>query len=122
MIAAVLGLALVAANIPPRRADEPTLANFLWYDSPFARGWMACDKTVSRRQQAEFNRTFDDRIARLRRSYEAVNGIDAPIDVVALLTCTIDPTKADAAFRKGMKLFDAKLREFELRYSVAPLP
>lgn len=123
MFALALALAVTAPAEPvaPRGPNEETLIHFLWYESPITLGAMSCDKSQSRAQEAEFGRRFKRRIKRLRAAYETVNGADESIDVIAIGRCTRsdDPDVIDAAFEKGMKAFDAKLRVFEARYGLS---
>ena len=115
MILTAIALALAAQGF--EGAENPrSLSEVLYYKSLRATGADLCDRDVALRQQRQFDRRFGQRIATLKRSYEAIHGADPGFDII--LTCRRIPNPAEARrdFLEAMDRFEQTLRELEQRY------
>jgi L-aminopeptidase/D-esterase-like protein len=121
LLAFALTIGFPGQQIAPRGPDEQPLNAQLWYENPEVKGATACNRALRKRQEQRFSRRFKDRIARLGRAYEAVNGPDAPFDVIALGMCTRKTgAAAESVFSKALDDYEKFLRAAEIRWGVVP--
>jgi hypothetical protein len=104
---------LQAQSLSP---PTPRLSERLFYAAPYQQGAISCDRTVAQRQQREFDRRFESRIATLKRKDIAKWGADPGFDAIALGRCSRLNRQGNAKFEAALRKFAVDLSAIEREY------
>jgi hypothetical protein len=105
--AIVLGTTAVASEIV-----RPTLPEELYFSSSIVSGSRICDRRLSERQHRMFERTYGERIARLRSRHPEIP--PEQWDVVHTTDCI--NIKSRRGLAKSFRDYDGVLAQIEERY------